>query len=492
MSSQKSLHKERDKVPAAAAPKRVRTPGTDLAWATEFEARYISKSQSATRARAHRKVRKPWLVAAGPDAKLFAEIRREKALDLRARVKLRLEQGFRHHGGPIGPDSDYRRDAFVLKGLVSDRHPILQCFVSKLHRKKRLKVGDAKHQALSPDSKLLGCDALYVEANKICCGIVRQEIDAVVSRADVVAGCAAAGVSEPNLIVGWQDKQGRYHHPHLLWLLFESVPLKPRRGEQNVQGRAHPTRFAGLYRGVMRGLAAALLPLGADVGGLSNAHRHKNPLSPLWDCEILAEQPYSLAELAGQVDTTVRMVELERRASELRRDALPTVDHPDPEIAAGSNHLFRHLTKWARAEVVRVRAGGGSEAEFGTLVAAEACRSTADHAGDNHRSEKVALVTAQRVSWWTWNIWRAPQPKQALTAEQVVERRQEGGRLAAGLRRDRSLQILVGAAFQLREQGVKVTQAAVLELAKAEGLRAEKTVRNHWDAVLEALADANR
>jgi hypothetical protein len=60
------------------------------------------------------------------------------------------------------------------------------------------------------------------------------------------------------------------------------------------------------------------------------------------------------------------------------------------------------------------------------------------------------------------------------------------------LRRDRSLQILVAAAFRLREQGTKVTQAAVLELAKAEGLRSEKTVRNHWEAVLKALADADR
>ncbi len=363
---------------------------------------------------------------------------------------------------------------------MSNRHPILKCFASKLHRAKHLRIGDDKSGYYGSDSKLLACDAVYVYANSKVCGVLRVEIDGGFPVTAVEETCRQQGVPAPNLVVGWIDAAGDIHNPHLIWLLHASLPMEG----------TLCRRFRGLYRGVLRGLTKALLSIGADPGGLTNCHKHKNPLCPLWNTTILAEAPYDLAQIAQSVDCTVKMADLVKMAETMHGTRELSQDHPDEAVAVGSNALFRSLASWARKEVVAVKAAGGTEQEFGGLVAAEACGLASRMTG-GFKGERAALAVAKRVSRWTWNDYRIPQARLRSTADDaaLAARRADGARIVSASRKEKSAQVILNAALQIRREGLTLTQVAVLARVKAHGVTNEKTVRRHWPAVLETLAD---
>ena len=399
-------------------------------------------------------------------------------------VKDRLLHGFRWRGGPVAGNARYLRAAFHEHGLVSDQHPILKLFVTKLRRARNLYIGDSKSERFTSDSKLLALDAAYVEDNRVMCGVLRIELDHVVSAAEIEAACQMAGVPRPNIIVGWKDRDGAYVHPHLIWLLHESLPL----------GDEAPKRFRSLYRGVLRGLTKALLPIGADPAGLLNSHRHKNPLSPLWDRKVLAEQPYQLRDLAEQVDITVRMAALNEMAALRCAGSLkPMVpDHPNPMVASASNRFFSELAGWARTAVVRHRAEGGDRPAFATAVAAEAHRLMSVLSCDSRYNNRRALATAASVANWTWTKFRAPTPQMRLSLEEIAQRESDGGRQTAAKRRAKTKAIIIAAAAMLQaDSGQKPTQAAVHAVVQNAGIRSEKTVRSYWPDVLAALTTGN-
>jgi Replicase family len=203
-------------------------------------------------------------------------------------VSNRLRNGFVWQGGGIGGNETYPVAPFRYHGLASDAHPILQCFVTKLPRGRRLVCGDGKEDAgFAPHaSKLLGCDAPYVEGAKTMRGFLRVEIDRRLSWAAIEAACRERAIPLPNIAVGWMDGEVVVH-PHLIWLLRDSVAFC---------GKGY-RRFQILFHHVLRDLTAALQPIGADPGGSLNCMRVKNPLSPLWSRRILAEAPHSLAAL---------------------------------------------------------------------------------------------------------------------------------------------------------------------------------------------------
>ena len=257
-----------------------------------------------------------------------------RAASLRWMIDRRMGVGFEWAGGPVAGDERYYRPGFCERGLRSEQHPVLRCFVSKVRRAPQLLVGDDKASVYVTDSKLLALDAVYVEDNKVCCGVLRIELDSVVTPDAIEAECRAKSVPLPNIIVGWRDADG-FRHPHLIWLLHDSLPLVGRPNR----------RFLILYQRVLCGLTKGLLSIGADPGGLFNSHRHKNPLSPLWDVTIMAEQPYDLGIIAQHVDTGVRKTALEAMAASIRSGAplTTTADHPEPAVAAGSNRIFREV-----------------------------------------------------------------------------------------------------------------------------------------------------
>ena len=432
-----------------------------------FELTYRAKSLKARDARDKRRDR----------ARAEAKTSGQAAFDaggsvasLRWWVTRRLNLGFEWSGGVIAGNESYYRPAFRAPGLPSERHPILQCFVTKLRRARHLHVGDDKASVYVTDSKLLALDAPYVEDNKICCGILRVELDSIVTIGAIEAQCQERGVPLPNIVVGWKDNGG-FHHPHLIWLLHNSLPLV---GRQNC-------RFLSLYRGVLRGLTKELLHIGADPGGLFNSHRHKNPVSPLWNSHVLAEQPYDLAFIARHVDVQVRLKTLEMMAMTIRSMTSPSADHPDFAVAAGSNRLFRKLAFWARQQVEAVKAAGGSESTFKAMVEAEANSLVVLMANTSLRSDVGISHVAAKVASWTWHAFRTSKAlKPSLAGSELTARLADGGRKAAARRSIRSEEAIVAAMQRLLKDGQKPTQ----KMVTAESGRSEKTVRRHWHAVL--------
>ena len=161
--------------------------------------------------------------------------------------------------------------------------------------------------------------------------------------------------------------------PHLLWLIAESVCFTEK-------GNKRPQ---SAWKNALKGLTAKLLPIGADPGGVANPHRHKNPLSPLWDRRILASEPYviapdrrpgpaSLAALRPYLPTTEEAAETLRQSTSAQGFVDLLADHPDPAITAESNGVFRHLANFARERVGKHRdVGAGSRKEFDAEIVLE-------------------------------------------------------------------------------------------------------------------------
>jgi len=427
----------------------------------------------------------------GPE---FQRWRRDNAADgsvadCVAAVRARCVQGFIWRGGCVGGNAAYQVPAFRFAGLVSDLHPILQFFVSKLPRGRRLVCGNHKAE-LSPaafGSKLLGCDAPYIEGLKSMRGFLRVEIDRPMTVDAIELACQQAGVPKPNLVVGWQDGD-TIVHPHLIWLLLDSVAFTDRSKRP----------FQSLFRGVLRGLTAALLPYGADPGGLCNCMRIKNPLSPLWNQHVLAEVPYSLNALAARVDTRAT---LPGGPAEGVAPAGPVMDHPDPAIAMQSNAAFRHLAAWARREIRCLGlAGEVDESEWHDRVVQHALHITAQlteggHGGDRERTgvQRSVQRLARSVSRWTWKNVRRDgvsntplrRPPEASSSRAAAAQRTARLRTACTQAR------ILAAIQALAAAGMAPTQVAVhAAICDTGGKISLRTVERHWASVRAEFAAA--
>ena len=191
--------------------------------------------------------------------------------------------------------------------------------------------------------------------NTVDARFLRVEVNRLFSWAEIETACRETGYPVPNVaVVGWVGPDGRVHRPHLIWLLAASVCFT----------EAGKKRFRALFDGVLRGLTSALLPFGADAGGRLNCMRVKNPLSPLWSRRVFGEAPYSLAMLKATVDTEAGLPTDEPTGPVAQ-------DHPDAEVAVGSNAFFRKLAAWARREIRPLRDGAGVEFEEWALLVAE-------------------------------------------------------------------------------------------------------------------------
>jgi hypothetical protein len=260
-------------------------------WEDRFALTYAA-TQFKTRAR--RKVGKPILDQHDPhetdESRLFRELAAERRRSRNAAIQSRWEIGHVHRGGGVGGNPEYWRPPFVFKGLVSDEAAILKLFVTKTPRARRLRTGATKDRVDGTDSKLLALDSAYVTTTERMRGVLRVEIDACLASWTAIPEiCMDAGVPLPNIAVGYVDAFHQIRNPHLLWLLENSVSFTPR-------ARRAPKY---LFTAALRGLTAALIPHGADPGGLSNARRMKNPLSPLWNHAVFAGTPYALARLSA-------------------------------------------------------------------------------------------------------------------------------------------------------------------------------------------------
>ncbi|MBV8092393.1 MAG: hypothetical protein JO110_04000, partial [Acetobacteraceae bacterium] len=375
-------------------------------------------------------------------------------------MKIRLEFGFRWDGGAIGGCRQYRRRAFRHVGLISDETPILLLFVSKTRRATHLLTGDSKAEATKTDAKLLALDSAYVETNKLMRGVLRVELDTLFPSWEALrSAILACGVPLPNVAVGYRDNNGFILRPHLLWTLADSICFTPAGNKSHQQA----------WRNALRGLTARLLRIGADPGGIANPDRHKNVLSPLWDRQIMAAEPYSIdidrrenaqgfVALRPCLPSPQEAMKALRQATEARRTTgeASSADHGNPAVAAQSNGIFRHLAGFARSRVLAHRhQGHGSRSAFEAELTQEALRISPP----GERARAAVLSCAQRVVGWTWDHY---QPRaRAKPPEKRQERLSAGAKAAAAVKGSSTLAAIVKAIRHLAASGDRPTQAKV-------------------------------
>jgi hypothetical protein len=283
-----------------------------------------------------------WRAASEP---ILAEQRRVRQAQRREEVRLRLSLGFRWPGGLVAGNPAYARAPLAYAGLVSEEHPLLRLFVASTPRASRLQTGDTKARVDRVGQKLLALDSPYVVTSRTMGRVLRVELDRAFAGgfAELADAITACSVPLPNLAVGYLDPAGRLLNPHLIWLIEHAVVLTGK-------GRRNPQK---LWRAVLDGLTAGLLPIGADPGGRTNALRMKNPLSPLWDRRILVPAPYTLtpdtrdgtsglAALTPALNLNDAREQLRVATGDHQGRPL-AADHPDPAIAGQSNALFLRL-----------------------------------------------------------------------------------------------------------------------------------------------------
>lgn len=262
-------------------------------------------------------------------------------------VRDRLENGYRWEGG-VDPATGRETEVFVYAGLRSDEHIHLKLFASCLPKarpwakdfeetelKQSLKVG-TKELTKAVGSKLLGLDEVYVEGQKSVRGFIRIDCDGTFSSWDACRLALLDALDGPDLLphiaVGDELSDGRVLHPHFLWLLPEQSRI---RFDSN--GLPGPQ---ALFHAVARALTAATIPVGGDVGGLSNLMRVKNPLSPHWATAIMnARDPMTLGDLAVRLEPWMRSdtAEMAERQVAVRGAAIGIGE-------CASNQFFRETT----------------------------------------------------------------------------------------------------------------------------------------------------
>lgn len=412
----------------------------------------------------------------------YRDISAAKVSQRKATEKARLRDGFVWQGGCVGGNAAYYAPPFIRRDLLCEGDPVLKLFVTKLPRGPQMTCGDAKDDSYPAPlgSKLLGCDAAYVDGRKDMRGFLRVDLDRQLTWAEVEAACGEAGVPLPNIAVGWSDAEGKVHNPHLIWLLRDSVGF----------GERHKKRFKMRFEGVLHGLTAALLRQGADAGAVSNCMRVKNPLSPLWSHRVIAQQPYSLDQLSQHVDTRAELPGVVRAE-------LAERDEPE-EVAGGSNSLFRRLSRWARDHVRAARDEQGWDFEqwldrvkqeareiAGQLTPPERLDSTRKRNAVFRRTD----ATAKSVADWTWrNVGAASHPRPRLSRAQARARQADAGRRTAKDRREWTFGRILAVARELAALGLPLTTAAVHDALRGECNR--RTVQRYWPRVLALHASA--
>lgn len=386
----------------------------------------------------------------------------------------------------MGARPEYRRGRVTYNGLVSAEAPILKLFVTKLPRARHLRSGQHKAESSCTDSKLLSCDCPYIETSKSMRGALRVELDRNFTAWEALrSAIATCDVPQPNIVVGYQDPHGRVWRPHLIWLLADSVCFVGK-GTRKPQSA---------WASTLRGLTAKLVPIGADPGGVSNPHRHKNPLSPLWDRRVFADEPYALD--AERRDGRVVHAALRpfmpprevagdtlRQAAEASAEGKYVADHPDPVVSSESNANFRRLAEFAREQVTSHRDQQcGTWDAYHALVAEEALSIV----GRGTRAEKAALVQARAIARWTWTTFRQKHTAQPLPAAARKERLAAGAKEAAKSKTAGTLNDIVAVLRGRSTSHAMPTQARVAAIVG----KSIRTVKRHWSAAISMVAEGD-
>ncbi|PYE29060.1 hypothetical protein C8J32_101923 [Rhizobium sp. PP-CC-3A-592] len=405
-----------------------------------------------------------------------------QAAEQRELVRKRLSRGYiqsgeRHIGGRW-------RSGVHEMGLRSEDNAVLKYFVTLVPKGSRARASwDKANLDVQCPQKILTLDYPYIELNREFMAALRVDCDGVFLSP---AACLAALTEQvrdgrvpclPHIIVGDLLKDGRYSRPHFIWLLPQGSAVWR---SDDKRCRQKPIQ---LFDAVARGLAAALLDIGADPAAPTMTGRMKCPTSPYWHTLTPNEGIWpTLSEYTDYVDTSVGRAVLVRKAAAAQSGLGLTA----------SNAIFdalrmegqRLLAEWHFGADARMH---GSPAALADHLH-EALADYADKVG--HEDKTVSYVTAKVSDYLVANFDPMKLEGKAVnrgrildvvdSLKTVTERQSAGGRYSGKAKGVNTLQRLREGHQRLISSGKVVTRAALA----AEAGVSVRTATARWREVV--------
>ncbi|TAV30635.1 hypothetical protein [Rhizobium ruizarguesonis] len=401
-------------------------------------------------------------------------------------VRKRLEEGFEH---PFEREIGGRvRQPFKEMGLRSEDDAVLKYFVTLVPKGGKARASDDKaNLAVQCKSKLLTLDYPYIELNREFMAALRVDCDGVFQTPEACLFLLTEAVRDglipclPHIIVGDLLDNGQLARPHLIWMLPQGAAVW--RSEDR-RCRQQPIR---LFDAVARGLAAALIDMGADPAAPTMTGRMKCPTSPFWlTLTPNAEVWPTLTEYADYVDTGISRAALARKAAVIQSGLGLTA----------SNQIFDVLRTEGRRLLAEWHFRSDNRIKGSRLVLAdhlhEALAAFAKHSGSSE--EGVSYVTAKVADYLASHF--DPVKLEGKTVNRgklldvvdglntVTERQAAGGRYSGKAKGVSTFEKLLAAYRRLQITGTPITQTA---LAQASGV-SRRTVISRWDEIVNSEA----
>lgn len=466
-----------------ATPPEFHTAERQQIWLDGFEDRYAEAQRLAGRERIRRAEQRDRTDAHKEfdfDAARFAQQRMEQ----RELVRERLTQGYVQRGmRRVG--GRWRSD-FQESGLRSEDNVVLKYFVTLVPKGGKARASwDKAHLEVQCPQKILTLDYPYIELNREFMAALRVDCDGVFL---TPAACLAALTEYvrnclipclPHIIVGDLLEDGRYSRPHFIWLLPQGSAVWR---SDDKRCRQKPIQ---LFDAVARGLAAALLDIGADPAAPTMTGRMKCPTSPYWHTLTPNGDIWpTLSEYADYVDTSVGRAVLVRRAAAAQSGLGLTASNAIFDALRTEGR--RLLAEWHFGADARMH---GSRAALADQLH-EALADYADKSG--HADESVSYVTAKVADYLVAHFDPAKLEGKAVNRgrildvvdglKTVTERQAAGGRYSGKAKGASTLQRLREAHQRLVASGKVVTRAALA----AEADVSVRTATARWGEVVQS------
>jgi hypothetical protein len=245
----------------------------------------------------------------------------------------------------------------------------------------------------------------------------------------------------------------------------------------------------------------ALHPIGADPGGLSNSFTGKNPISPLWSCQVMSAEPFNLTNGPGAQPGLAALADHVRPIFD-RPKASPFAGETDVlALLEQSNGPFEVLKRFTFAQASRFHPRAGGKGGFEDFEHA-----TVEYALSlpvNRLSEAALEKRARRQAQYAWDVLerRSARPRRGrcqleCEGKTLREKQRIGAHAVAEAKRQQTLDRLVDAYQQLVDSGVVPagTMPANRVLADQAGVKSVRTLQKHRAALWAAVeaGDARR
>lgn len=399
-------------------------------------------------------------------------------------VRKRLEEGFEH---PFEREIGGRvRQPFKEMGLRSEDDAVLKYFVTLVPKGGKARASDEKaNLGVQCKSKLLTLDYPYIELKRQFMAALRVDCDGVFHTPEACLFLLTEAVRDgripclPHIVVGDLLDTGQLSRPHLIWMLPQGAAVWR---SDDKRCRQQPIQF---FDAVARGLAAALVDIGADPCAPTMTGRMKNPISPFWHTITPNSDIWpTLSEYAEYVDTGISRSVLVRKAAAVQSGLGLTP----------SNRIFdalrsegqRLLAEWHFRADSRMK---GSRAVLADHLH-EALAAFAKHSGSSE--EGVSYVTAKVADHLASHFDPAKLEGKAVNRgklldvvnglKTVTERQVAGGQYSGKAKGVSTFEKLLAAYRGLRSSGTPITQTA---LARASGI-SRRTVISRWTEVVNS------